>query len=92
MSGPIWTADELELLLDVALVVLLVAFAFGITVEFCQAPYRDLDLDEQPPTVVHACPPQGSGLMPCCGRTPLEAPIEDRITEYGPLVTCGGAR
>jgi hypothetical protein len=39
-------------------------------------------------SVVHMCPPDGSGLMPCCGRTPFEAPHTDRITTDGAAVTC----
>ena len=39
---------------------------------------------------IHACPPDGSGIMPCCGRQPTEVPRTDRITVLGPLVTCGG--
>lgn len=41
--------------------------------------------------VVHMCPPEGSGLMPCCGRTPFEVPRwEHRITLQPSLVTCTG--
>jgi hypothetical protein len=39
--------------------------------------------------VVHACPPDGESLMPCCGRTPFEA-LADRITIDPGLVTCPG--
>ncbi|WP_086732880.1 hypothetical protein [Streptomyces glaucescens] len=39
---------------------------------------------------VHACPPPGSGLTPCCGRTPFELPLNDRIGSEAP-VTCPGA-
>lgn len=39
---------------------------------------------------VHACPPDGSGLMPCCGRTPFEA-VPDRMTTDPRSVTCQGA-
>ena len=46
------------------------------------------DADRQ--AVVHACPPEGSGIMPCCGRAPFEVPGTDRITAFGPLVTCAG--
>ena len=36
----------------------------------------------------HQCPPNGgSGLMPCCGRTPFEVPRTDRMTVDG-VVTC----
>lgn len=35
----------------------------------------------------HQCPPGGSDVMPCCGRTPFEAPPTDRVTCSG-LVTC----
>ena len=37
---------------------------------------------------IHACPPEGSGIMPCCGCTPFEK-IRDRITDDSRLVTCG---
>lgn len=40
--------------------------------------------------VVHACPPDGSGLTPCCGRTPFELPLGDRISSEAP-VTCTSA-
>jgi hypothetical protein len=36
---------------------------------------------------VHGCPPDGSGLTPCCGRTPFELPLTDRISSEAP-VTC----
>jgi hypothetical protein len=39
--------------------------------------------------VVHACPPEGSGVMPCCGCTPFEVPTYHRITIDSTLVTCG---
>ena len=39
--------------------------------------------------IVHGCPPDGSGLTPCCGRTPLELPLGDRISSEAP-VTCPG--
>jgi len=38
---------------------------------------------------VHGCPPDGSGLTPCCGRTPFELPLTDRISSEAP-VTCPG--
>lgn len=38
---------------------------------------------------VHACPPEGTGVMPCCGRTPFEVPRTDRMTSTEP-VTCTG--
>lgn len=42
------------------------------------------------PTTVHACPPEGGGLTPCCGRTPFELPSNERLTAHGELVTCTG--
>ena len=39
------------------------------------------------PETVHGCPPDGSGLTPCCGRTPFELPLTDRISSEAP-VTC----
>lgn len=41
------------------------------------------------PETVHACPPDGSGLTPCCGRTPFELPRTDRMSSEAP-VTCPG--
>ena len=40
---------------------------------------------------VHACPPKGSGSMPCCGRTPFEVRAH-RIATDPALVTCMTAR
>lgn len=40
--------------------------------------------------VTHACPPKGSGIMPCCGQTPFEVlRPSDRMTTDPKLVTCG---
>ncbi len=44
-------------------------------------------MTEQP--AVHASPPNGLTRMPCCDRTPFEAPRTDRITTDPELVTCG---
>lgn len=38
----------------------------------------------------HRCPPDGSGLMPCCGRTPFEVPRYHRMTTDPLFVTCPG--
>lgn len=40
------------------------------------------------PEKIHACPPDGSGLTPCCGRTPFELPLSDRISSE--TATCTG--
>ncbi|MFF7837594.1 hypothetical protein ACFZC6_01970 [Streptomyces ossamyceticus] len=45
-----------------------------------------IDLPPAPP--VHGCPPDGSGLTPCCGRTPFELPRTDRMATDPALVTC----
>lgn len=37
---------------------------------------------------VHGCPPDGSGLTPCCGRTPFELPRTDRISSEADAITC----
>lgn len=37
---------------------------------------------------IHLCPPKGSGLMPCCNRTPFEVPRTDRMTLERRNVTC----
>lgn len=39
-------------------------------------------------STVHACPPVGSGVTPCCGLTPFEIPRLDRMTLAPDLVTC----
>lgn len=39
---------------------------------------------------VHAIPPEGSGLMPCCGLTPFEADRGDQMTAEPTLITCPG--
>lgn len=44
-----------------------------------------LSLDEE---VVHQCPPEGEGAMPCCGGTPFEVPPYHRMT-VTEEVTCG---
>ena len=38
--------------------------------------------------ITHQCPPNGSGIMPCCGRTPFDVPVYHRVTEDLSLVTC----
>ncbi|WP_205576240.1 hypothetical protein, partial [Streptomyces europaeiscabiei] len=40
---------------------------------------------------VHACPPDGSGVTPCCGRTPFELPRTDRISSETAAITCAPA-
>lgn len=53
-------------------------------------PLTELDaaLDGAKETVVHACPPDDSGLMPCCKRPPFEARRTDRMTTDPTQVTC----
>lgn len=43
-----------------------------------------------PADVVHACPPAGQHLTPCCWMVPTELPRSDRITTDPALVTCTG--
>lgn len=40
-------------------------------------------------SIVHKCPPYGSGLTLCCGKTPYELPTTDIITRDSALVNCG---
>lgn len=54
-------------------------------IDFALAPVR-----EEPAPLVHLAPPAGSGLTPCCGRTPLELPTSDRITASPSRATCTG--
>ncbi len=42
-----------------------------------------------PPGATHGCPSDGSGLTPCCSRTPFELPRDDRISSEA-AVTCTG--
>jgi hypothetical protein len=39
-------------------------------------------------SVTHRCPPQGSNIMPCCGKTPFEVSKTDRMSLDDSLVTC----
>jgi hypothetical protein len=41
-------------------------------------------------SVIHACPPDGSGLTPCCLRPPGELPHTDRIAIADVPITCPG--
>lgn len=41
------------------------------------------------PHVIHALPPEGSNIMPCCGKTPFIVPRTDRIA-LDDHVTCPG--
>jgi hypothetical protein len=43
-------------------------------------------------STVHACPLDGSGIMPCCGRTSMEVPLTEPISLDGTLVNCTGIR
>jgi hypothetical protein len=45
-------------------------------------------MPEPTPAPVHACPPRGSGIMPCCRRSPVEVPGERKTTQPD-MVTCG---
>lgn len=40
----------------------------------------------------HLVPPQGSDVMPCCGRTPFQVSAYDEITLYEEMVTCSTTR
>lgn len=52
------------------------------------AQWADRKKPADPFTPIHACSPEGSGNMPCCGCTPFEK-VHDRITDNPLLVTCG---
>ena len=43
------------------------------------------------PEVTHRCPPEGTGTMPCCGRTPRQVPLWHRLTLDPSMVTCEGS-
>lgn len=38
----------------------------------------------------HRCPPDGSGETPCCDLSPLELPLDDRMTVDGEVDCDGG--
>lgn len=56
--------------------------------EFDPPPPAAVTKSVDPLVVVHECPPDGSGIMPCCGRTPFEA-LDSRMATDPSLVTCG---
>lgn len=41
--------------------------------------------------IVHACPPGTSGIMPCCGKGPMDVPLTQPIRTDPNAVTCRGA-
>ena len=54
-------------------------------------PFKNAYFEQQAAAeaTVHACPPLGQGVTPCCGKTPFELPRADRMTENLVDVTCG---
>jgi hypothetical protein len=48
---------------------------------------RDIVREEMLVTV-HACPPEGSGVTPCCGKTPFELSRSDRMSVDARAVNC----
>jgi len=50
--------------------------------------FDDCACGQKPPPVTHLQPPDGSGLTPCCGRTPFELPGIDRMTGDPSAVSC----
>lgn len=38
----------------------------------------------------HVCPPGDSGIMPCCGLTPFDVPLSDRLVVDRAEATCTG--
>jgi hypothetical protein len=39
-------------------------------------------------TTIHLSPPEGSGLFPCCGKSPFEVPRSDRVTLDAAKASC----
>ena len=39
-------------------------------------------------SVIHLCPHGDGSVTPCCGRSPFELPLSDRLTLDQALVTC----
>ena len=64
----------------------------GVTIDCCEDGETDCPCvchdDREQREVIHACPPDGSGLTPCCGRTPFELPRTDRMTTDPAEATC----
>lgn len=42
-------------------------------------------------SIVHACPTDTSGIMPCCGRSTMDVPLTEPIRMDPAVVTCRGA-
>lgn len=40
------------------------------------------------PEIIHACPPKGATVTPCCGKTPFELPRDHRMSADTAPVTC----
>lgn len=51
-----------------------------------------LDREARGEVAIHACPPKGAALTPCCQRTPFELPRTDRITVLPEKVNCDRTR
>jgi hypothetical protein len=62
----------------------------GMTAKAVPGPEGFATFEVTVTTPVHRCPPDGSGITPCCGRAPFELPRWHRMTEDGSLVTCSG--
>lgn len=87
-TEPLVTVGQLWLIVLVTVAVLLVLGTVSLLLELRRAPL----VDSHGRPIVHACPREGEGRTPCCGRPPFELPRAEQITAYGPLVTCDGAR
>jgi len=62
--------------------------AFGPKCPVCETFLAKFEASMSGEPTIHRCPPEGSGEMPCCGRTPFEV-LDDRMTVDPMLVTCG---
>ena len=64
----------------------------GRTLRVVMAAFEELErvVFGKEEAVVHSCPPGSSGLMPCCGRSPMDVPLTERISLDGTAVTCKG--
>ena len=47
-----------------------------------------MNMKTKPVEKTHRCPKKDEGLTPCCGKSPFELPLFDRITINPELATC----
>jgi hypothetical protein len=53
-----------------------------------KVPDIELKFEVMQMSTIHACPPEGTSITPCCKLPPFELPRSDRLTLHPMLVTC----